>query len=167
MKRLHLLRHAKSAWNDAALDDHDRPLAPRGRSAAKALALRLAQRRIHPQLVICSTATRARQTLSLIADAVEEAQTVYEPRLYHASLEALRHRVSELPDDCDEVLMVGHNPGLQDLAVDLAEPGPLRDRIAVKLPTGALVTITGMVDTWDELSAGRGTLTDLVLPRDL
>jgi phosphohistidine phosphatase len=167
MKTLYLLRHAKSAWDDAALDDHDRPLAPRGRSAGKALARRLTQREVRPQLVLCSTAARARETLSLIAGALEGSRILYEPRLYHASLESLRHRVADLPGECDEVLMVGHNPGFHDLALDLTEPGPLRDRITAKLPTGALVTITGTVDTWDALAAGRGTLSDLVLPRDL
>jgi phosphohistidine phosphatase len=166
-KRLRLLRHAKSSWEDGGLDDHDRPLAPRGRRAAAALATHLADGRARPGLVVCSTATRARETLELLLPALGGADVEFEAALYHASLERLRRLVASLPDGADDVLLLGHNPGLQDLAVDLALAGPLRDRVVEKLPTGALVTLEAPFDRWDEVAGGGVALVGLVLPRDL
>lgn len=166
-KRLRLLRHAKSSWDEPGLDDHDRPLAPRGRRAATAIALHLDAGRQRPRLVVCSTARRARETLELILPVLEAADVEFEPALYHASLERLRRLVAALPDSVDDVLVIGHNPGLQDLAVDLALPGALRDRVEEKLPTGALVTLEGPMDRWDELAGGDATIAGLVLPREL
>lgn len=166
-KRLRLLRHAKSSWDEPGLDDHDRPLAPRGRRAAVAIASHLEAGRQRPRLVVCSTARRARETLEVILPVIEAADVEFEPALYHASLERLRRLVAALPDAVDDVLMVGHNPGFQELAADLALPGPLRDRVAQKLPTGALVTLEGPMDRWDELAGGGATIAELVLPREL
>lgn len=166
-KRLRLLRHGKSSWDVSGLGDHDRPLAPRGRRAAAALAAHLAAGRQRPALVVCSPAARARQTLELVLPALDGPDVEFEPALYHASLERLRRLVAALPDAVDDVMLVGHNPGLQELALDLARPGPLRDRVAEKLPTGALVTLEGGMDGWDELAGGGADLVGLVLPRDL
>lgn len=166
-KRLRLVRHAKSSWDETGLDDHDRPLAPRGRRAALAMARHLGALRSRPRLVVCSTAVRARETLEILLPALDGADVEFDPGLYHASLERLRRLVASLPDSVDDALVLGHNPGLQELACDLALPGPLRDRVAVKLPTCALVTLEGPMDRWDELAGGGVELAGLVLPREL
>jgi phosphohistidine phosphatase len=166
-KRLRLLRHAKSSWDEPGLDDHDRPLAPRGRRAAAAIAEHLQASRQRPELVVCSTASRARQTLEILIPVLDAADVEFEPALYHASLERLRRLVAALPDAVDDVLVIGHNPGLQELAADLALPGELRSRVEEKLPTGALATLEGPMDRWDELAGGGVTLASLVLPREL
>lgn len=168
MKRLHVLRHVKSAWDRPGVDDHERPLAPRGRRAGRALRDRISANPVHPDLVLCSTAVRARATLDLLGDALGTPEIAFEPGLYLASGEELRRRVAELPEAVDEVLLVGHNPGLHDLALLLAADGPLRGRIAGKLPTGALVTLEAPAASWAALAcAGSARLVDLVLPREL
>lgn len=166
MKRLHLLRHAKSDWGDPALDDHERPLNARGRKACKALAAWLSSSDVRPELILCSTATRARETLERLGDALGGPEVVQQPGLYHASVERLRREIATLPDTVDEVLFVGHNPGLHDLLLDLGEPGPERSRVAAGLPTGALVTLEADGE-WADLAAGTGTVTRAVFPREL
>jgi phosphohistidine phosphatase len=167
VKQLYLLRHAKSSWDDPALDDHERPLAPRGRKAAKAVASWLAAHDMRPQLVLCSTSTRTRQTLDRVLPALGDPEVVFEDGLYHASADELLRRVQAIPDEVDETLLVGHNPGLQDLALLLASSGPLRERLAGKLPTGALVTLAVDASSWRELVAGTATVESYVTPREL
>jgi phosphohistidine phosphatase len=167
VKRLYLLRHAKSAWDDPTLHDHDRPLAPRGRRAATALAQFLGESAVRPALVVCSPATRARQTLDAILPSLGRPDVEMEPALYLASVERIRRLVATLPDADDEAMIVGHNPGLREIALDLALPGPVRDRIEAKLPTGGLVTLAAAVERWDEVVGGGLEAVSLVLPRDL
>lgn len=162
MKRLHLLRHAKSSWDDLAVDDHERPLAPRGRKAAAAMAMWLAEHEVRPQLVLCSTATRTRQTLGRLLPALGDPEIAYEDGLYHAGADALLERLRAVPGSTGEVLLVGHNPGLQELAVLLAAPGPQRERIEAKLPTGALVSLDVA-----RLEPGGAEVTAFVAPREL
>lgn len=166
MKRLHVLRHAKSSWDDRSLADHDRPLAPRGRRAASRMAQWIAEHDVRPQLVCCSTAVRARETLDRILPSLGDVAVRQEPSLYMASVEGLLDVVRELPD-VDEVMLVGHNPGLEALTVLLARPSAERDRVHEKLPTGALVTLELAVDAWTRVDAGAGTISTLVLPREL
>ncbi len=166
MRRLHLLRHAKSSWDEPGLDDHERPLSGRGEKACQRLAERIPRDGPHPQLVVCSTAMRARQTLELVRPALGDTQVTLEDGLYHASAQALLERVRGLDPTLDEVLFVGHNPGLQELALLLAAPSTQRARIQEKLPTGALVTLE-LIDGWDAAAPGSATVTRLVLPREL
>ena len=165
MKRLHLLRHAKSSWDDSALDDHARPLAPRGRKAAARMAAWLGEHGVRPQLVLCSSAVRARQTLERVLPALGDPEVVYEDGLYHVPADQLLERLRALPGRVGEAMLVGHNPGLQELALELAAPGPLRDRLAGKLPTGALVTLEAGAERWEELAAAR--VVAFVAPREL
>ena len=168
MRRLHLLRHAKSSWRDAALPDHDRPLAPRGERAAARLAVWLEESEVRPQLVLCSTATRARATLAVVAPALGDPETSFEHGLYHAAAAGVLERIREIEDTIEEAMLVGHNPGLQDLCLLLAAASSLeRDRVAAKLPTGALVSIELDVDEWADAAPGRGRITSVVVPRDL
>jgi phosphohistidine phosphatase len=157
---LYVLRHVKSSWVDAALDDHDRPLSPRGTRAGAALRRHLEKADVRPALVLCSTATRTRATLDLVLPALGGPEVVLRRDLYAASADALLEALRVAP--ADSVLLVGHNPGLQDLVLELARPGPLRDRVAEKLPTGGLATLD--VDAFEP---GGATLVDVVVPRDL
>lgn len=167
MKRLHLLRHAKSSWGDATLPDHERLLSRRGERAAALLASWIAENEVRPRLVLCSTAARARATLGTVSESLGTADTSFEDGLYHASAAALVARIRAIDDRIDEALLVGHNPGLQDLCLLLAVESPERDHIAAKLPTGALVTLDLDVDSWAGTDAGRARVLEVVLPREL
>jgi phosphohistidine phosphatase len=160
MPTLYLLRHAKSSWDDPSLPDLDRPLAARGRRACARLRDYCNRERVRPELVICSTALRARETLAAVIDGLGSPMVRLDDRLYHASCPTLLALVQEL--EAASAMLVGHNPGLQDTLLALARPSAVRDRAAVKLPTGALATL--QLETW---SAVRGDVTALVVPRDL
>jgi phosphohistidine phosphatase len=166
MKRIHLLRHAKSSWEDPSLPDHDRPLAPRGRRAAEALARHLRSEAVAPEAVLCSSARRARQTLEPLMEVLGGAEVLVEDALYAAEAEELLERLRRVPDRVESVMIVAHNPGLQDLAIELVSWGPDLGRVREKFPTGGLATI-GFAGAWRELAPGRGTLVSFVTPRDL
>ncbi len=166
-RRIHLLRHAKSSWDDPALDDHDRPLARRGLKASARLARWIRESNVRPGLVLCSTAVRARETLVRIEPALEAPAVVFEAGLYHAWADDLLARLQTVADDVAEVLLVGHNPGLEELCMLLAAPGELRDRVVVDLPTGALATLEAQVGRWADLAPAGATLIEVVLPREL
>ena len=136
VRQLHLLRHAKSSWDDGALSDRDRPLAPPGRRAATRIARRAREHDVRPQLVVTSSAARAQETLQGVLPGLGEPEVWIEVTLYAASAETLLHRVRALPDEAEEAMLVGHNPGLGDLVLQLAEPGRLRKRAEAKVPTG-------------------------------
>src|SRR3954464_7971536 len=119
-----LLRHGKSSWSDSTLADIDRPLPPRGKRAPRKLAKYIRRRSIRPALVLCSPALRTRQTFeageaSLGKRCVGEG----EPELYAASEQELLERLQALPESVSSVMLIGHNPGLQDLALLLASRG--------------------------------------------
>jgi phosphohistidine phosphatase len=160
---LTLLRHAKSSWDEPGLADHDRPLAARGRKACRRLSAWLGDSGPRPELVLCSTAVRARQTLAPLLQALGEPPVRYEEGLYHAAGGALQARIAELDPALVEVLLVGHNPGLHDLVLLLAAPSPALERVREKLPTGALVRLR-LDDGWSSRTAA---VVELVLPREL
>jgi phosphohistidine phosphatase len=166
MPVLYVLRHAKSSWDDPALADADRPLAPRGRKAARRLGRHLSDEGIRPALVLCSPAVRARETLIGIGAALAEVETLVEPGLYGASASDLIERLRAVPDGVPSVVVIGHNPALQTLIVRLARPGALRDRADAKLPTGALATLE-LDGGWKVLADGGAELAELVVPREL
>jgi phosphohistidine phosphatase len=167
VKRLYLLRHAKSSWDEPTLADSDRPLAPRGRRAAKLMASHLGRKGISPELVLCSPARRTRQTLKRIAPALgKKADVRIEPRLYAASDAILLEELHELPDQVNSVLLIGHNPGIQDLALSLARPGSESLRVRNKFPTAALATLE-FDGRWRELAAGSAELVSFVKPKEL
>ena len=167
VKRLYLLRHAKSAWDDPALRDRDRPLAPRGRKAAKRMARWAKKHNVRPQLVVCSNAVRAQQTLKVVLPGLGDPTVWVEVTLYAAGAETLLARLRALPEEVDAAMLVGHNPGLMELVLLLAAPGPLRARVRENLPTGALAELELDVGRWADVSTGEAWLTELVLPRKL
>jgi phosphohistidine phosphatase len=163
---VHVLRHAKSSWDDPSLRDHDRPLNGRGRRAAKAMARHIREAGIAPELVLCSTATRARQTLERIEPVLGERETHVEAELYGASARSLLTRLRAVPDTVGSVLLIGHNPGFQELVLELAAPGAARRKVEAKFPTAALATLAHE-GAWDALAAGGAELVGYVRPRDL
>ncbi len=167
MKQLYLLRHAKSSWDDPTLADHDRPLAPRGRRAAKVMAEHLRREGIAPALVLCSPSRRTRQTLKRIAPALgENADVQIEPELYAASAPVLLEVLHEVPDEVESVMLIGHNPGIQDLALSLARGGSEIARVRRKFPTAALATLE-LNESWRELAPGSAELVSLAKPKEL
>lgn len=165
-RRLLLLRHAKSSWDDPSLADRDRPLSGRGRRAAERMGRYLVERELVPVTVLCSPSLRTRETLERLALGVTNVEL--EDLLYGATADELRTAVRDVSDDVDPVLVIGHNPGMQDLAVDLAgdQPGDDADRLRAKFPTAALAVFE--VDgSWSELAAERSRLVSLVVPKEL
>lgn len=178
MTTLYLLRHAKSAWDDQDLDDHDRPLAPRGHRAAATMAKYLAERKGGPpalDLILCSSAVRARQTLERLLPAWSDPPRVEVDRgLYLCGPDALMARLRALPAEVEAAMIVAHNPDLHELAVGLAAEGPeaLMASLHAKLPTAGLVTLAvgegqGRGTSWADLDWGGCRLADYVTPRSL
>jgi len=168
MRIVFLLRHAKSLWSDPTLSDIDRPLAPRGERAAKTIARYVRRKRIRPALVLCSPSVRTRQTLEAIEPSLGKSCSVeLVPALYGASHKELLRLLQTLPDGVASVMLVGHNPGLQELALALASAGADLPRLEERLPTGALATLVADCESWAALMPGDAELADYVVPRDL
>lgn len=170
MKQLCLLRHAKSDWSDPALADHDRPLAPRGERAAPVMGRYIAQAGRVPDLVLCSTARRAADTLALAARHWQAVPPVeHDPGLYLCGEVAMRKRLSRLADSVGRVLLVAHNPDLQDLLQTLARGGEdkLLRQAHDKFPTAAFAVIDLPIKSWRDIARTTGTLIDLATPKAL
>ena len=158
MKSLYLLRHAKSSWDKPDLADHDRPLAPRGRAAARRLAVYMRKAKVRPELVLCSSAVRAWQTYKAIAPALGASVEVsVEDALYGASSADLLDRLRVLPEQVGAVLLIGHNPAMQELATELAGDGDPASLALLgdNFPTGALAALD-VPGRWAELGPGAG-----------
>jgi phosphohistidine phosphatase len=167
MKQLFLLRHAKSSWDDSDLVDHDRPLAPRGRRAVKLIAEHLNREGVRPALVLCSSARRTRETLDGIVPALGEGLSVQiERELYAASEQSLLDRLRAVEDRVESLMLIGHNPGLEQLALSLAGSGHKLAVLRRKYPTGALATLE-FSGRWGDLRPGHAELTDFVTPKEL
>ncbi|MFJ2178326.1 SixA phosphatase family protein [Streptomyces sp. NPDC101062] len=165
-RRIVLLRHAKADWPDVA--DHDRPLADRGRADAPIAGRELAATGIAFDLALCSTAARTRETWKLaVAELPQRPRTVYEDRLYDASLGELIAVVNEVPDDVRDLLLVGHNPGTHALADALAgssEGDALARMNSSGFPTAALAVLT-FDGTWKSVEHGVAKLVEFWTPR--
>ena len=167
MKRLLLLRHAKSSHDDPVLADHDRPLAPRGRQAARAMAGYMRDHGIQPALVLCSSAIRARQTLDGVAAGFTGSPELrIERELYDLAPAGLLDRLRRLDDDVESAMLIGHNPSMERLAVDLASGGAAASDMRRKFPTGALA-ILEFSGSWSGLEPDGAELVAFVKPRDL
>ncbi|MBL8668700.1 MAG: histidine phosphatase family protein [Rhodospirillales bacterium] len=170
MKTLYLLRHAKSNWRDPTVDDFDRPLNKRGRSAATAMGVYLAEQRIAPSQVLCSSSSRTRETLERVQEQLATPVPVrFEKGLYLAEAPALLRRIKRLNDSLSSVMLIAHSPGLTHLALMLAEDDgqPQRQKLNAKFSTGSLAVIEAEVAHWADLAAQRGRLLTFVRPRDL
>jgi phosphohistidine phosphatase len=163
-----LLRHGKSSWSDPTLSDVDRPLAPRGERASRRIAKYLRRKRIRPALVLCSPSLRTRQTLEAIEPSLGKGCSVeLVPELYAASERELLERLRALPESATSVMLIGHNPGLQQLALVLASRGADRAKLEQKFPTAALATLIVDSDSWAALRPGEAELINYVVPRQL
>lgn len=163
MKRLHILRHAKSSWGDPELADHERPLAPRGEKAAVKIAEHVRAAEIAPGLVLSSTALRARQTLAALLPVLPaEAEIRIQDWLYGAGVGDVLARLREVDEGVGSVLVVGHNPTLHELALALTR----REDALERFPTGALASIA-FAAPWVDLAEGTAELEAFVIPREL
>lgn len=170
MRTLYLLRHAKSSWSDSSLDDFDRPLNARGKATRDILADWFRTHEIRPDLVICSPAKRTRQTLKPIRKIWEpRPEIVYEPKVYEASVSALKGVLRTAAPKAHSILLVGHNPGLQMLALDLIDGSTDEANRALqgKFPTGAIVRLSAESDDWQHMRGETFKLRDFILPRGL
>ena len=168
MKVLTLLRHAKSTWDDPVARDFDRPLNRRGRKAARRIGEAIRDLGLAFDAVVASPAARVKETL----DEVEQGcgrplGAVYEQRVYLASLDTLIGIVRGADDGVERLLVVGHNPGMESLAMALTSGAGLRDEIAVKYPTGTLAEIALPAERWAEVAPGTGRIARFIRPRDL
>jgi phosphohistidine phosphatase len=166
-KRLYLLRHAKSSWDDPTLADHDRPLAVRGRRASRVIADHLQRERVTPTLVLCSSARRARETLEQIGTGLEDdVEVQVEGCLYAASASDLLDRLRKVDAGVDSAMLIGHNPAIQELALGLAVGGLQLERLRAGFPTAALATLA-FQSSWGELKPSAAELVGFVKPREL
>jgi phosphohistidine phosphatase len=170
MRRLMLLRHAKSDRTQPGLRDHDRPLNERGRAAVPRIGAYMARHRLMPGRVVVSSSARTRETWALLAAAfAKRPPAVFEGRIYEAGPEAILEVIGETPAKIRSLLVIGHNPGLQVLALTLVGTGDAeaRRRLAEKFPTGALAVIDFKLDDWRRLGPSTGALERFIAPREL
>ena len=172
MKRLYLLRHAKAVPADPALDDHARELTVRGMHDASAIARYIRKNGFAPELVMASTSARTRQTAELVLREIE-ARAEYREVLYLAEPGKILGLIQAAPQTISGLMVVGHNPGLEDLATRLArEPvrrkeRARRDVLEEKFPTAALAILDFDIGKWRDISPGEGKLADFVRPKDV
>jgi phosphohistidine phosphatase len=178
MRQLLLLRHAKSSWDDPGLSDHARPLNARGRRAAAAMSGAMRELGLQPDLVLVSSSRRTLQTLEALTPFDDNALIEPMDTLYLAPVSLLLEAVRKVPETVRSVLMIGHNPGLHELALALAGdvatagggggrgPSVAASRLAEGFPTAALAEFT-IAAPWRAVAAGGGRLVRFLLPRDL
>lgn len=170
MLTLSLLRHAKSSWSNPTLPDRERPLATRGVTDAPLMGKAMAERGIDPELVLCSSARRTRDTLDLVLPELRvEPKVEYVDALYHASPEQMLEMLHGIQPGANRVMLVGHNPEIQAFALDLVVAGPkhFRDRLSTKYPTAGLSVINFASGLWKSVGVNSGTLNLFLSPKDL
>lgn len=170
MRRLILFRHAKSDWSQEEQDDHNRPLAERGRRAAGPMGAWLAGRGFRPDLVLCSTARRTRATWELARGAFSPSpKATFDADIYHASPDALLQVVKNAPSGIQTLMIVGHNPGLEQFVEMLASKGDpeARRALSAKFPTAAIAVLDFPFDDWASVKPGSGRLDRFATPKSL
>ena len=169
MRTLYVLRHAKSDWGDASLRDFDRPLNGRGRKAATAVGREMHERGLTPDLVLLSPSARTTETLARVEKGFGASfEKVEKPAIYLAEAGTLLDLIRCAPANAEHLMVVGHNPGMQELVRALAkEPRDLLEEAGAKFPTGALVEIRFDVGDWPDVSPGSGSIRSFLKPREL
>lgn len=165
-RTLYLLRHAAYQGDGHTVADHDRPLVAEGRREARRLARLFRRVEPRPVLVVCSTALRARQTVDLLASALGDVEIIFDAGLYEADAADLLRRIQRAPAEAAAVMVVGHNPGLHVLALELTESAGDDDPRLGGFPPGALACITAPTG-WSDLRPGVAALEWLVVPTEL
>jgi phosphohistidine phosphatase len=167
---LSLLRHAKSSWDDPSQKDFERPLSKRGETAAPRVGAFMAKQGLAPDLVLCSPAVRARQTLDPVLPHLAGGPTVvYEDNFYLAAPSVMLARVRSIEAKVRHVLIVGHDPGMHELALELSGSGEaeMLQALAAKFPTAGLAVIGFKARTWSKVGPGKGRLQLFVTPKTL
>ena len=170
MKKLYLLRHAKSSWEALDMADHERPLAARGERAALVMGRYIEQRRLLPDLVLCSTAVRSIETLRLTATQWSGTpKTEFDRSLYLTGQRAILERIAAVDRSVTAVMVIAHNPDLQDLTVRLigGEDVPMRQLAERKFPTAALAVFHLAIERWSDIRSATGTMVELETPKTL
>lgn len=171
MKTLGLFRHAKSDWHDARARDFDRPLNARGRKGAAVMGTHIAAHGVHWDRILASPAVRVAETLELSTRAAGTAMPInWDRRIYLASSATLLDLLREQEGDPASILVVGHNPSLEDVIFDLVPDdgsSPLRDAVEEKFPTAAFAVLEMDIDDWADLEEGSARLVHLTRPRDV
>ncbi|WP_420145806.1 SixA phosphatase family protein [Sphingobium sp.] len=171
MKRLTLLRHAKSDWDDPVARDFDRPLNRRGEKAALLMGQFAAQRKMRFDMLVASPAVRVVQTLETFFTGYGETLDArWDRRIYLASVPTLIDVLRDVPDGADSILMAGHNPGLEELILDLVPDdgaSPLREDVEIKFPTASIAVMDLSIDRWSDMRDNVATLASFTRPRDL
>lgn len=172
MKRLTVLRHAKSGWDDPVARDFDRPLNDRGRTAATVIGDHVKTAGLAIDSIVASPAVRVAETLDIFLPAagLDDIEPHWDRRIYLASSATLLDVLRETPAAIDHVLISGHNPGLEDLILGLVpDQGDTeqRDLVEIKFPTAALATLACDVATWADLRDGCARIERFIRPRDL
>ena len=169
MKILTLLRHAKSGWDDPVSRDFDRPLNPRGRKAARTVAREMKAQGMAFDLVLASPARRVIETLQEMEAAFGPLGAQFDRRLYLASTAILLEILRGVPDEAERLLLAGHNPGLEEIALRLSrrDEAGLRSEVEVKYPTGSVAQIELPVEHWADVAERSGRIVRFIRPRDL
>ena len=171
MKLLGLFRHAKSDWHDPRARDFDRPLNARGKAGAELMGRNVRDHGIKWERMLASPAIRCAETVELACQAAgRPVAAIWDRRIYLASGVTLADVLRDQEGDPASIMMVGHNPGLEDLIFDLVPDNgtsPLRDVVEIKFPTASFAVLELAIDRWAELADGCGKLVHLVRPRDL
>lgn len=161
MKRLYVLRHAKSSWDDASLSDFERPLNKRGLKTAPFIGQTMFEKDYVPDIVVSSPAARAAATAKLAAKAASYRRSLsFDERIYEASPQTLMEVISELARKAASAMVVGHNPGMEGLIWVLTGE-------SVSMPTAALAVIDLNIDEWSAIRPDKGKLVDVLRPKEL
>jgi len=169
MKTLTLLRHAKSGWDDPIARDFDRPLNPKGQRAAAMMGRHMRSLGLAFDRVVASPAVRVTETLEQVASGYGgDLAPCWDQRIYLASAATLLDVVRELPDGAQSALLVGHNPGLEELILLLVpDTRGLRDEVEIKFPTASLAELRFDTERWADVKPASADLVRFVRPRDL
>lgn len=172
-KRLTLMRHAKSSWEDYALSDFDRPLAPRGKKAAPKMGQYLYEQYLVPDLVLCSSANRTRETLARVQTTLPgDYEIQFDRSIYSAGMgDGILNLLSGVASDVNHVLVVGHNPSMQEMALNLTNWQISNQdhlhHLQRKFSTGGVASMVFGIESWSEVAGGRGELTHFMVPKML
>ena len=163
MKKLYILRHAKSDWSDPSLDDFDRGLKKRGKNDIKLISLWLKTQDIKPDIIISSPAKRAKKTLKVLKTILNIKKEIvkFDPNIYEANVKYLVDMLSKLDDRENEVLLIGHNPSLNELTEFLS------DTIITNIPTSGIVAIEFDIKSWSEIKNKKGNIIFFEYPKKL
>ncbi len=165
MKTVYMVRHAKSSWEDPDIPDHFRKLTPEGKERTKKVAKHLRMKFVNPELIITSSATRAIETTKIMAEELHYPldQININSTFYRAEKEDLLDMMTNLPDEIESVMIIGHNPTFTTLVNSFLEP---KDQIG-NLPTSAVAAFRFKADHWEEIGSAKHHLEFLITPKDL